>query len=215
MRSPFNKISELLEDPFFEANLLGKVAIRQRVCSPDKYPDRAFALHFEDWRAEDDSLIVQYSFADSVIGELLVATTPKGVCYLGFVNESRVTALNDLRRRFSYQKLEEIESASSRSVVAFCNGYRDQAITLHLKGTAFQLDIWKKLVRIPEGKVATYASLGPNSKAARAVGSAVGDNPVFYIIPCHRVVRGDGSFQGYFWGTELKRKLLAWEFQTL
>ncbi|MCD8179577.1 MAG: MGMT family protein [Tannerellaceae bacterium] len=88
----------------------------------------------------------------------------------------------------------------------------DTPLLFHLKGTAYQTKIWRRLLRIPFGKVISYATLAGNREHARAAGTANGRNPVFWIIPCHRVVCSDGRFDSYAWGKEIKKRLLAWEF---
>ena len=90
-------------------------------------------------------------------------------------------------------------------------------LTLHVAGTGFQLSVWNALLQIPVGEVSSYKAVAQaigKPKAVRAVGSAIGNNPVSCIIPCHRVVRSDGRLGGYFWGTEIKRSMLEREAQT-
>ena len=87
-------------------------------------------------------------------------------------------------------------------------------IKLHLKGTAFQLKVWETLLKIPLGKLSTYGSIAKkinNSNAARAVGTAIGSNPVAFLIPCHRVIQSTGNFGGYMWGATRKTAIIGWE----
>src|SRR6185437_1351105 len=97
----------------------------------------------------------------------------------------------------------------------FSGNWQDmQKIKLHLKGTAFQLKVWEALLKIPAGKLSTYASIAntiKHPKAARAVGSAVGDNPIAYLIPCHRVIRSTGIIGDYHWGSTRKTAIIGWE----
>lgn len=214
MKITFGEIATHLEDPFFEASHIGKMAIMNVTIPFKRLEEIPSNFHFISWEETDNSELISYDFIHTQIGKLIIAATSKGICYLGFTNDGEEAALNDLKRRFPAHQLVKKTVDLHRQAVLFCNGGdTQQEIFLHLKGTMFQLEIWKRLTRIPRGKLTTYALLVEDNNAARAVGTAVGDNPISYIIPCHRVVRSDGSFHGYFWGTELKRQLLAWELQ--
>ncbi len=212
MRTTFNQIKSLLDDPFFEARSLGREAVRQRTSPVDKYGEAPENLRFVDWTAEDDRVSIAYAFHDTAIGRVLLASTLKGLCFLGFVCRGDAEIHADFARRFPKQLLEERTDEFQRMAVEYCNGNRGMALPLHLRGTAFQTGIWKQLVRIPESRLTTYGSLAPNAGGAQAIGAAVGANPVSYIVPCHRVVKSNSSLEGYHWGTEIKRQLLAYEF---
>lgn len=212
MRITFDQIKERLYDPFFEIQHFGKEAIRQRTLPVDKYGKAPDNFLFIDWTSEDNHGIIEYSFVDTQIGRLLLASTTKGLCFLGFVGKGSTEITKDFIRRFSKHKLEEKLSEFQKMAAEYCNGKRELTIPLHLKGTKFQVSIWKQLVRIPEGRLSTYGSLAPNAGGAQAIGSAVGANPISYIIPCHRIVKSDGDVQGYYWGTEMKKQILAYEF---
>lgn len=213
MKRIFKDIEPLIDNPFTEISLIGKEAIRSVSVKYDKLPKISSQFQLIDWSESDNQREITYTSKDIEIGKMLIAATTKGLCYLGFENNNLDFCIQDLRRRFAGNEISQGESIYFQSAVDFCNGNHQTPIQLHLKGTDFQLDIWRKLLQIPEGTLTTYSALHHNMKAARAVGTAVGDNPVSYIIPCHRVVRSDGSFKGYFWGTETKRKLLAYELQ--
>ena len=169
---------------------------------------------FVEWTADDERGIIEYSFAGCRIGRLLIANTSKGVCFLGFSAGDDAAALEDMKKRFPLRSFEERESRLQRLAVEYCNGNRKATVPLHVRGTPFQVGIWKKLAQIPEGSLSTYRSLASGGKGARAVGNAVGANPVSYIVPCHRVVRSDGSLGGYYWGTSLKASLLGLEIES-
>ena len=213
MEIAFNQIKERLEDPFFEIQTLGKEAIRQHTLPMNRYISTPDNLQFINWLPEDDHEMIQYAFHDTQLGRLLLANTLKGLCFLGFACKSEAEIKADFVRRFPQQPMEETVSAFQLSAVEYCNGNHEQVILLHMKGTAFQIGIWKQLVCIPEGRLSTYGSLSDDPGAAQAVGSAVGANPVSYIVPCHRIVKNDGSMQGYHWGTDIKKLLLAYELQ--
>lgn len=214
MKITFNKIEEALENPFFEISCLGKEAIKQRILPLEKFMEQPASFRFIEWTKEDNREVICYSFIDTAIGKLLIANTPKGVCFLGFANKGETLILEDFKRRFPGQQFSEQFSGLQKLAADYCNGNRSQMVLLHLRGTDFQIDIWKKLVRIPEGRLSTYGSLVPDFKGTQAIGTAVGSNPVSFIIPCHRIVKNDGNYQGFHWGSELKRLLLAYELQS-
>ncbi len=213
MKIAFDKIKERLEDPFFEAQYLSKGTIKQHTLSIEKQVEYPHNIQFIDWIKEDEQELIRYSFANTEIGRLLIANTSKGICFLGFSCDDDAKITEDFQKRFPRQQFEEQSSRFQTLAVDYCNGDRTQIIPIHLKGTTFQVKIWKKLVLIPEGRLSTYGSLTNDSKASQAVGSAVGANPVSYIIPCHRIVKNDGNFHGYHWGADLKKQLLAYELQ--
>jgi AraC family transcriptional regulator of adaptative response/methylated-DNA-[protein]-cysteine methyltransferase len=168
-----------------------------------------------EWSTGDDALTVEYAFADSVLGKVLVANTPNGVCYLAPVGDEPEDVKRDFSERFSHSELVERSSVLQKQAVAFLDGKRDSVMHLHLRGTPFQTEIWRRIIRIPYGNVASYACLGGGNRYAQATGTAVGRNPVFVIVPCHRVVNSSGAHDHFFWGTELKRRLLGIEFGKL
>lgn len=163
------------------------------------------------------NIVINYQVADTLLGEMMLASSIKGVCYAGFTNGDPEASLKDLKRRFSKAIFIEKTAVFQQEALARFNDPQDESLPLHLhlKGTEFQLSIWKKLLKVPYGGLTTYAQLGGSEKLARTVGGAVGDNPICYLIPCHRVVRSSGRFYGYFWGNEQKKKLLAMETKTL
>lgn len=158
-------------------------------------------------------LSINYQVAETALGEVLIASTAKGVCHAGFTNGDSNTALADLRRRFPKSILIPQQDPFQQEALAKFNHpeKEDLPLHLHLKGTDFQLSIWEKLLHIPFGELTTYSDLGGGPRNARATGTAIGDNPICYLIPCHRVIRSDGKFEGYFWGTARKKALLARE----
>ena len=200
-------------DNTVESEVLTKEVIRQHTSSIDSYGEVPANFKIIEWTAEDDCTVITYSFHDTAIGKLLIANTFKGVCFLGFVNNDESGIKKDFTHRYPHNRFEETISDLQKQAVEFCNGNHTVNIPLHLKGTVFQLSIWEKLLRIPEGKLSTYGSLSIKKGGSQAVGGAVGANPVSYIIPCHRIVRNDGSYHGYHWGLEIKRMLLTYELQ--
>lgn len=161
-------------------------------------------------------LVVRYGLHDTPFGEGLIAVTERGICGMSFLEErGEDGALEELRARWPEATLVEDPAATGPLVGRiFEAGAPDTRLPLLLRGTNFQVKVWEALLRIPAGAVATYeevAELAGAPGAARAVGTAVGRNPVAYLIPCHRVIRKSGVFGDYRWGATRKRAILGWE----
>lgn len=160
-------------------------------------------------------LSINYSYAKSPFGEILVASTMKGICYMAFA-DSKEEAFNELRTIYPNAIYQHQTDAIQLKAVSFFARDRQQPeqIRLHVKGTDFQLKVWETLLKIPMGELTTYGEIAKhleNPKACRAVGSAVGDNPVAFFIPCHRVIRSTGIFGQYHWGSDRKTAMIGWE----
>ena len=162
-----------------------------------------------------ESLLINYSYAESPFGDMLVASTPKGICYMAFTDNEK-EGLNDLQNHFPNASFKQrVDLMQQNALFIFSHDWRKlRQIKLHLKGTAFQLKVWETLLKIPLGKLSTYGSIAKkmnNSNAARAVGTAIGSNPVAFLIPCHRVIQSTGNFGGYMWGATRKTAIIGWE----
>lgn len=161
------------------------------------------------------NLLVNYSFAESPFGNMIVASTQKGICYMAFFEEERI-AFTTLKSHFPnasfHQKLDMIQQ---NALFIFQNDWSKlHQVKLHLKGTDFQLKVWETLLKIPMGKLSTYGNIAEridNPNASRAVGTAIGNNPVAFLIPCHRVIQSSGTFGGYMWGNTRKTAIIGWE----
>jgi len=165
------------------------------------------------------ALVINYSFNHSPFGEMLVASTTKGICHISFV-EGQLVALHNLKSNFCNAIFEHKQDSFQRDVMAALNGdwrgvnAASTKIQLHLKGTAFQLKVWQALLNIPLGSLSTYGVIASNignANAARAVGTAIGHNPVALIVPCHRVIQATGKLGGYRWGSTRKTAIVGWE----
>ena len=161
------------------------------------------------------NLTINYSFAHSPFGNILVASTQKGICYMMFYDDENV-ALQDLTVRFPNAAFINKQDAMQQNALSiFRNDWSKLAeIKLHLKGTDFQLKVWEALLKIPMGQLSTYGAVAgqiekPN--ASRAVGTAIGSNPVAFLVPCHRVIQSTGGLGGYMWGTTRKTAIIGWE----
>jgi AraC family transcriptional regulator of adaptative response/methylated-DNA-[protein]-cysteine methyltransferase len=161
------------------------------------------------------NLFINYSFAESPFGNLIVASTPKGVCYMAFGDDEE-NALNDLKQKFPNATFQrKLDLIQQNALFIFQNDWSKlPEIKLHLKGTDFQLKVWETLLKIPMGKLSTYGSIAEkigNTNASRAVGTAIGSNPVAFLIPCHRVIQSSGNIGGYMWGSTRKTAIIGWE----
>jgi AraC family transcriptional regulator of adaptative response/methylated-DNA-[protein]-cysteine methyltransferase len=161
-------------------------------------------------------LAVDYGFHASPFGIALIAMTARGVCGLGFGDEDEETAmLEDMKSR--WPKARFVENTARTAPVArhvFGMETPKAPLGLHLLGTPWQIKVWQALLAIPPGKVTSYRAIAArvsDAKASRAVGTAVGRNPISLLIPCHRVLGSDGALHGYHWGLARKRALLAIE----
>ncbi|MFI5137266.1 MAG: bifunctional helix-turn-helix domain-containing protein/methylated-DNA--[protein]-cysteine S-methyltransferase [Sphingobacteriales bacterium] len=161
------------------------------------------------------SLFINYSFAGSPFGDIIVASTPKGICYMAFAGE-KTEAFGSLQAQFPNAQFTQIvDQAQQNALFIFKKDWSQLSdIKLHLKGTSFQLKVWEALLDIPLGGLSTYSSVAAaiqQPKASRAVGSAVGDNPVAFLIPCHRVIKSTGETGQYHWGATRKSAIIGWE----
>lgn len=161
------------------------------------------------------SLTINYNFAETPFGDVIVASTEKGVCYMAFHNDE-LKAYLQLKDCFPNATFVELETGIQRNGLdVFSNDWTKlNPIKLHLKGTDFQLKVWEALLKIPMGRLSTYGSIANEIKkpsASRAVGTAIGSNPVAFLIPCHRVIQSTGIFGGYRWGNTRKTAIIGWE----
>jgi AraC family transcriptional regulator of adaptative response/methylated-DNA-[protein]-cysteine methyltransferase len=161
------------------------------------------------------ALQIDYQFYESPFGLLLIASTSKGICFMAFYNEE-ILALKDLKSRFPAALFTQKNTQLQAEALAIFSmqSKPNKQIKLHLKGSNFQLKVWEALLKLPLGKLSSYGQLAatinePN--AARAVGTAIGNNPIAYLIPCHRVIQASGLLGGYRWGLDRKASIIAWE----
>ncbi|MDR9392968.1 methylated-DNA--[protein]-cysteine S-methyltransferase [Roseovarius sp. SYSU LYC5161] len=160
-----------------------------------------------------DGLCLRWGRFDSPFGPVIAMGTDKGLCAMGFTDElGDETTLEDLKARWPRATFSEDPSEIAPWVrSAFGTGLETP---VHLIGAPFQIKVWEALLHIPSGRVTTYAELARAigaPRAVRAVGTAVGRNPVSFLIPCHRALRKSGGLGGYHWGLPVKRAILAWE----
>ena len=169
-----------------------------------------------EYKNGGENLRINYSFATSPFGEIIIASTDKGICCLEFIVNDRMEAFSSLQRRFPNARFyQTVDAFQQNALLIFAQDWSKLSeIKLHLKGTDFQLKVWEALLKVPMGGMTTYGDIAARiekPKACRAVGTAVGDNPVAFLIPCHRVIRSTGEFGNYHWGIERKELILGWE----
>lgn len=168
-----------------------------------------------EYKNGGENLAINYSYAESPFGNILVASTAKGICYMAFADNEE-EALSGLKKNFPralYKQATDFIQQNALRIFAHDWSELNQ-VKLHLKGTDFQLKVWETLLKIPMGRLATYGNIAghiQNPKASRAVGSAIGDNPVAFLIPCHRVIQSGGALGGYHWGNTRKTAMIGWE----
>jgi AraC family transcriptional regulator of adaptative response/methylated-DNA-[protein]-cysteine methyltransferase len=167
-----------------------------------------------DYAKGGAGLTIRHGWADSPFGRALLMGTDRGICGLGFASEMGEAATRaDLVRRWPNAACVEDEAAL-RPLAEAAFGGRGGRVPLALIGAPFQIKVWEALLSIPSGEVTTYSEIARaigRPAAVRAVGTAVGRNPVSWLIPCHRALRKSGGLGGYHWGLPVKRAILAHE----
>lgn len=168
-----------------------------------------------EYKNGGEALSLHYSFAETPFGDIIIASTPKGICHLSFVADE-ASGRETLKHIFPNAALAQKTDILQQNALRFFKGdWSDlEKVKLHLKATPFQVKVWQSLLRIPLGDISTYLTIAnniQNEKASRAVGTAIGSNPVAYLIPCHRVIRSTGVTGEYHWGSARKTAILGWE----
>ena len=174
-----------------------------------------------EYKRRGDGLEISYGFHGSPFGDALLMATPRGLCGLAFVNEDagegRTEALADMTTRWPKATYIEAADAMAGFATEIFGRHKTSVkdpVRLVLIGSDFEVRVWQTLLRIPMGQAVSYQHIAKHMgqpTASRAVGSAVGRNPISFVVPCHRVLRGDGTLGGYHWGLTRKRALIGWE----
>jgi len=171
-----------------------------------------------EWKAGGEGLTLTYGFHPCPFGMALVMVAPRGLAGLALADSGKErSALRDMRSRWPKAKYVEDFAATAptaRRIFDQTLWRKDQPLRIVLIGTDFEVRVWEKLLDIPMGQLDTYSGVARKigePKAARAVGAAVGKNPVCFVVPCHRVVGKNGDITGYHWGLTRKRAMLGWE----
>ncbi|HEY4787585.1 MAG TPA: methylated-DNA--[protein]-cysteine S-methyltransferase [Bacteroidales bacterium] len=161
------------------------------------------------------NLVINYNFTETMFGNVMVASTSKGICHLSFA-DNEPEAILSLKKIFPNATLRQIVDLAQQNALYFFtqDWSKLSSIKLHLKGTEFQLKVWEALLKIPSGCLTSYRHIAErinHPKASRAVGTAIGDNPVAFLIPCHRVIQSSGAIGDYHWGSTRKAVMIGWE----
>ncbi|SIR57057.1 bifunctional transcriptional activator/DNA repair enzyme AdaA [Aeromonas veronii] len=170
-----------------------------------------------EYKQRGAGLVIDHGVHDTPFGQAFVSLTPRGVCNFSFLDEKAPEVpLAALAHNWPEAELREAPSRTQNVINTMFDGSKapDRPISLHVSGTNFQISVWRALLQIPPAKVVSYAQVASavgNPKAARAVGLAVGANPVALMIPCHRVIQQNGKLGGYHWGETRKQAIHAWE----
>jgi AraC family transcriptional regulator, regulatory protein of adaptative response / methylated-DNA-[protein]-cysteine methyltransferase len=197
------------------------VTYQAGLSSPGRLHDlfvNAEAVTPGEFKSRGEGLEIVYGIHPTPFGECLLAATERGISNLIFLADgSPQGAVAELRKAWGRANLREDAlrtQAAAQQVTQALMGASELPLALHLRGTNFQLKVWEALLQVPEGAVVSYDELAAwigEPGAARAVGNAVGRNPIPLLIPCHRVIRKSGDFGGYRWGLPRKKAILGWE----
>jgi AraC family transcriptional regulator of adaptative response/methylated-DNA-[protein]-cysteine methyltransferase len=168
-----------------------------------------------EYKKGGKGLSINYSFSESPFGNLIIASTQKGICHMSFEDDEN-KAFYELKCKFPNEIFRHRSDRIQQNALLIFQNDRDKMpeIKLHLKGTDFQLKVWESLLKIPMGKLSTYGTIAKqigNPDASRAVGTTIGKNSIAFLIPCHRVIRSTGIFDGYHWGNTRKTAIIGWE----
>jgi AraC family transcriptional regulator of adaptative response/methylated-DNA-[protein]-cysteine methyltransferase len=180
---------------------------------------RIAATITDEARRRGAGLDIVYGFHASPFGESLLTMTEDGICGIAFAEkdeeQGRRTALDDMKGRWPQAGFREAPEVTEKAAARiFAISGAGSPVPLVLIGTPFDLQVWQTLLKIPMGQLVSYTHIANHlgrPAASRAVGTANGRNPISFVVPCHRALRGDGSLGGYYWGLHRKRALIAWE----
>ncbi len=171
-----------------------------------------------EWKTGGEGLEIRYGFHPSPFGTALVMVTKRGLCGLAFADPGKENAaLKDMRARWKNAHYVEDSAATADIAARIFQSERwkpDAPLRVVLIGTDFEVRVWETLLKVPLGSAATYSDVARTigkANAPRAVGAAVGKNPISFVVPCHRIVGSNGALTGYHWGLTRKRAMLGWE----
>ncbi len=175
-----------------------------------------YAMTPDEYRHEAKNLIIRYGWFSSPFGNCLAGKTDRGICWLSFHDKPNRDGIEQLQSEWKGASLVESDDAIKNEMNRVFGKEHDVSteFMVHLKGTNLQIRVWEALLKIPQGKLVSYSHLAKvveRPDAVRAVASAVGRNPVSYLVPCHRVIRQSGGLGGYRWGLTRKTAILARE----
>ncbi len=170
-----------------------------------------------EYKSGGQGVTIEHAIQETPFGEVFIAATPKGICQIAFLDDEAPEGhLAALREKWPRALMRDNPGRMHAIIKTLFEGGAkpDRPLSLHVSGTNFQVSVWKALLRIPPGKVVSYSEVASalhRPRSARAVGTAIGANPVAFLIPCHRVIQQSGLVGGYHWGTTRKHAIHAWE----
>ena len=193
-------------------------AVSKRSSKPKRLHDRFLnivKMDPDNYKNGGEPLIINYSVQLTPFGRMMAASTGKGICRVSFLSEKQ-ECINILEKEFPEAQIRQKDMPEHSTLADFFRktGLPETMINLNVKGTLFQISVWEMLLRIPEGELGSCSDVAKeieNPKAVRAVGSAVGKNPIAFFIPCHRIVPAAGGFGNYRWGENRKIAMIGWE----
>ncbi|KAA6439274.1 methylated-DNA--[protein]-cysteine S-methyltransferase [Dyadobacter flavalbus] len=213
-----------LKEKIRESSNLAELAESAGLSSQSRVYDHFITLEAVtplEFRNKGNGVSITYGFHETPFGECFIAVTERGICAMAFVDEvTRNEQLTLLMKKWVNAAISENHIVTQDYVnrIFDPSGQTPVRLPLIVHGTNFQLKVWEALLKIPNGSVTTYQQIAKSigvPGAVRAVGTAVGDNPVAYLIPCHRVIRKEGILGEYRWGSLRKKALIGWEASRL
>jgi AraC family transcriptional regulator, regulatory protein of adaptative response / methylated-DNA-[protein]-cysteine methyltransferase len=169
----------------------------------------------QEFKTNGKGLDIDYGFHETTFGKCLIALTARGICYLAFTDATtQQTEFDRFVDTWHFAKRHHNPQNTEGVVHQIFNRKKADKIHLLVQGTNFQLKVWEALLRVPQGAVSTYQHIAnaiEHPKAVRAVGTAIGNNPIAFLIPCHRVIKAQGDIGQYHWGSTRKKALIGWE----
>ncbi len=199
--------SSSVMDAAYEAGLSGPSRLHDLFVTHD-------AMTPGEYKARGAALEIRYGFADTPFGRAIILMTARGICGLEFVDTTQSDALGRARAEWPLGNFVADPSGAVAVAGRIFAAASRQPLQLLLRGTNFQIQVWSALLKVPEGCIVSYGDVAhaiSRPSASRAVGAALGRNPIAYLVPCHRVLRGTADFKAYKWGAERRHALLAWE----
>ena len=158
--------------------------------------------------------MIEYGFGDSLFGEIIVARSPQGICDVQFLDHNKLETIHELATRWGLYTPTTRDDEMARRVIRVIFDRQGEGLALDLRGTAFRQRVWQVVRQIAFGQTASYRDVAAwmgCAQGVRAVATAVAQNPVAMLVPCHRVIHSDGTLGEYHWGRDLKRRLIDWE----
>lgn len=213
---------EYAKDLLKESSSINKVSHKLGLSSTSRLHDQFINLQAMtpgEYKAEGKGLNIKYGIHETHFGYAFIAVTDRGICQLSFLdkndNKQYSSEFAELEKKWQLASITESKEITKSYIDAiFEKDNKKRELVLHVQGTNFQTNVWKALLKIPYGKLTTYGQLANSiakPKASRAVGTAVGANPIAFLIPCHRVIRTTGIIGEYRWGKVRKQCMIGWE----